>query len=406
MALDFTAAGAMLKEYYTHEMVETLVLKDSAFFGLVPKNPDASGADYVVPLIYGNPAGRSANIANAIANAQASRMARFTVSWASDYGYATLDNKTIKAMRNDEGAFLRAIKTEVDGMLNRMKRSAQTTLFRDGNGAIGQVGSGQASNTITLLLLSDAYNFESNDVLVAGPNNSSVALRVGTGTVNSINRSAGTLTTNGAVWSTQITSLAANDYLFIQGDPSAKMAGLSGWLPFGGPTATPWFGLDRTQDTERLGGISYTATGLSLEESLLELSGRVNDNGGTVSHIFVHPKQYRALVKQLGSKVNYAVQEGGLKAKIGFKGISIDTDKGPVGVFGDINCPNNRAFALQLDTWELPSLGPVPSLFDTDDQELLRVTQSDSVEVRGIYYGNLACAAPGWNGVASLDTVV
>lgn len=405
-ALDFTSAAALLKEYYTHEKIETEVFDKSPWLAMVPKNPDASGVDYVVPLVYGNPAGRSAVLAKAITNAVASKAAKFTVTWAQDYGYATIDNKTIKAMRNDEGAFVRAMKLEVDGMLHRMKRSLQTSLFRNGSGSIGVVGS-IATVNLTLATQSDAANFEVNDVLVASSTDSNAGLRNAgaTATVTAINRTTGVLT-SGANWTVSIAALAAGDFLFIEGDNSqGKFMGLGGWIPSSTPTSTAFFGLDRTTDTERLGGIRYTATGLSLEESLLELCGRVNDNGGSVSHVFVNPKQYRALIKQLGSKVAYMVGEGGMKARISFKGVVIDTDSGPVPVFPDINCPNNLAYAVTMDTWELASLGPAPALFDTDDQTLLRVANSDSVEVRGVAYGNLVCNAPGWNGVATLDAV-
>jgi hypothetical protein len=58
---------------------------------------------------------------------------------------------------------------------------------------------------------------------------------------------------------------------------------------------------------------------------------------------------------------------------------------------------------LQLDTWKLISLGPVPKVLKYEDRmELLRVYNSDSSECRVGAYSNVVCGAPGWNGQTKL----
>ena len=76
---------------------------------------------------------------------------------------------------------------------------------------------------------------------------------------------------------------------------------------------------------------------------------------------------------------------------------------GPVTVIPDVNCPDTLAYALQMDTWRLLSLGPVPNIFDKDGVTMLRVSNADSVEIRARAYMQLECNAPGWNGVVSLN---
>ena len=109
-----------------------------------------------------------------------------------------------------------------------------------------------------------------------------------------------------------------------------------------------------------------------------------------------------ALEKSLGSRIVYSNPGPGANAAFGFQGIKISGPKGPVTVYQDINCPNGKAYALQLNTWKLRSTGKVPTLYDTDGLTMLRGTTTDDLEVRAYYYAVLGCNAPGWNGVASL----
>ena len=70
---------------------------------------------------------------------------------------------------------------------------------------------------------------------------------------------------------------------------------------------------------------------------------------------------------------------------------------GTVDVIPDINCQPNVAWALQLDTWSLNSLGEAPQILDLDGNNMLREASADAYEVRMGFYGNCATVAPGWN---------
>jgi len=56
---------------------------------------------------------------------------------------------------------------------------------------------------------------------------------------------------------------------------------------------------------------------------------------------------------------------------------------------------------LTLDTWALHSIGEPVSLFDEDGKVILRDAPNDAVNFYAYFYGNLACNAPGWNGILS-----
>lgn len=406
MAFDFTAADAILKEYYTHEKIQDLVYRDNPFLSAVTKNEDATGEYMVVPLKYGNPQNRSALAATAFAGTTTSKLAKFVVTWASDYGYGTIDMKTIRATRNDEGAFLRAAKLEVDGVLKQLTRSAAQAMFGNGSGSIGQVANSSfATTTLTVgnSTAADAdsvVNFEVGQVLKVSDADGTGSLRTGSLTVTAVNRVAGTVTTS-ANLSTGISAIAQNDFIFLDGDHAAKMTGLKGWIP---PTTSPaaLFGVTRTTDKERLSGVYYDGSGNPIEESLIEIISRTEREGGRPDAIYCNHVRYRDLVKALGSKVQYVDPTPNSKLGVGARGIQLYGANGPVTVIADLNCPAQYAWCLQMDTWELASLTPIPWLFNEDGTQMLRVAAADSLEVRGQYYGNLVCHAPGYNGVVKL----
>lgn len=65
MSLDLQSFDAALKQHYTSDTVEMMVYKDNPFLALVKKMEDFGGRNLPIPLIYGNPQGRSANFTNA-----------------------------------------------------------------------------------------------------------------------------------------------------------------------------------------------------------------------------------------------------------------------------------------------------------------------------------------------------
>ena len=85
------------------------------------------------------------------------------------------------------------------------------------------------------------------------------------------------------------------------------------------------------------------------------------------------------------------------RADIAFKAITVNGPDGEIKVIADQNCPGNKIFGLQLDTWKLASIGPVVSTIDEDGNDILRVYNADQVESRNGFYGNLFCQAPGFN---------
>lgn len=424
MALDMTSFANALKQHYTDDAVEQIVYMDNPLLALMPKDEDGKGLNIPLPVLYGNPNGRSAVFATAQAASvgTSSALAQFLLTRVKDYSIATIANEALLASEGNANAFMEAATTEIDGAINILKRSLAMKMYRSGWGDVGQVGlvgTGAATWTpniqgatvltpttsqIALLNANDVVNYEIGMVLNFSASQSANNLRNTGGTtgltISGIDRTNGILTFTTTV--ATVTGTAANDYIFIAGDrqdsatPSRLcIAGLEGWLPAVAPTSgDSFFGQDRSKDATRLGGVRLNGAGGNPEEVLIEGAARVGREGFALSHYFVSFDYFSRLEKTLGSKVQYLELKLG---EIGFPAIQINGPRGSIKVVPDLNCPTNRVFGLTLKYWKLYSVGKAPRVLDTDGLDMLRQTSADGVEVRYGYYAQMGCRAPGAN---------
>lgn len=404
MSLDMTTFDAALKEHYTDDRVLNMVYKDNPALALMPKMESFGGRNLPIPLIYGNPQGRSATftVAQSRGNATSSLVDAFVLTRVKDYSIATIDNETLEASKGDSNAFMEAATTEIDGAINTLTRSLAISMYRDGFGAIGNVSSPGASTTLTLTNANDITNFEVGQQIQFSQTSGATVLRDSGAelTITAVNRSAGTMTVNANVDS--ISGIQNGDFIFLIGDRQnsatparLKISGFEAWIPAAAPSSASFFGVDRTSDVTRLAGQRYDATNVPLEEALIEGASTVAREGGKIDHYFMDYSKYAELEKSLGSKVQYIDLK--VTAEIGFRGIVINGPRGPIKCIPDQNCPSNRCFGVQLDTWKLYSLGKAVRVIDTDGLQMLRQANADGVEVRYGFYGQMGSRGPGYS---------
>lgn len=377
-----------------------MVYQDNPLLALMPKYETFGGKNLPIPIIYGNPQGRSANFQNAQSNKTSSQLKDFVLTRVKDYSLASIDNETLEASKGNANAFMEAATTEIDGAINSAARSLAVAMYRNGSGTIGRIASGQATATITLTDVESITNFEKGMTLQASTADGGGAVKAGTAVVVGVDRDLGTVTFSAAL-NTLIGTIAANDYLFVQGDYDAKIKGVQAWLPSTAPTSGDnFFSVDRSSDATRLAGIRFDGSAMPIEEALISAASRTAREGGKPTHCFMSYSKYADLEKALGSKIQYIDMK--VNAEIMFRGIQVNGPRGPIKVVPDQNCPNDRAFMLQLDMWKLYSLGKAPKILDTDGLRMLRDSNADSVEVRVGYYAQIGCRAPGHNATIAL----
>lgn len=407
MGLDMTSFDAALKQHYTNDAIENMVYKDNPFFALIPKMENFGGRNLPIVTIWGNPQGRSANFARAQARGAVttSKLDDFLLTRVKDYAIATIDNETLEASKGNAEAFLEAATVEIDGAINTLTRSIAIAMYRSGYGEIGRLSSTAAvtGTTLTLANIDEITNFEVGMELDLSTSVSGALKAYGSSgnglIVTGVDRSLGILTfgyaaddaTNG------IPTIAAGDYIFVRGDHISgqltKIAGFQAWVPSSAPSASAFFGVDRSVDS-RLGGLRLDISSYPIEEGLIEAASYAAREGSKIDYFFMNYRKYAELEKALGTKVQYIDLK--VNPEIGFRGILVNGPKGSIKCVPDQNCPAGMIAGVQMSMWKLYSLGKAVRVIDTDGLQMLRQGAADGVEVRYGFYGNMGCRAPGY----------
>lgn len=399
------AANAALKEWYDDQKTNNLTYKSNPALALIPKETEAGGKYIPQPVIYEVNQGRSSTFSNAQGNQTPAQLAEFLLTRKTDYDVATIDNQTMEAMATDKDSFLRGTTLLIDAAIRGATISAASSLFRDGTGTIGAIATGGiTAGVITLSNPADVSQFGVNQTLQANSTSGGVP-RAALGYVIARNVMSGTITVSatglgGAAGSP--TGWTAGDSLLVQGDNNAKMPGFAAWLPASAPGSSDnFYGVNRSVDS-RLYGLSYDGSASTIEEALIDHSMIMSREGAEPSHFITNFGSNAALLKALGSKVEYIDLKG--PAEISFRGVRVNGASSTIDVVPDRSCQVRAGYLLTMNTWKLYSLGQVPKILKYGDGlDMLRVYNADAAEVRVAYYAVPGCSAPGWNGQTTLS---
>lgn len=400
----------ILKEYYNPDRVAQMILSSSPAMATTTKKR-IYGSSWELPVIYGGTSGRSAVFNTALANKGSTISTKFQITTSNDYSLASVSRKVMLASENNVGAFLPAARTNIDNAITQLRRSLAISFYRDGSGYRGQILTATqvgvtASYVVVLTSVTDAVNFQVGDILVscATKTGGTVSAEF---TVTNISRSTGTLTvtTSGPA----VVPGAVGEWLFASGDYGAVFPGLEAWVPSAVPGAAPFYGVDRSVDSDMLAGIRYDGKEMMRYEALIQGQSQISALGdGRPTHAFVNPVDFRQIILELESQarryrdadVSVPVRPG-TNAAVGFTGIIVQGDAGEFQVMSDRFCPAGVCYVLQLDDWKMAHMGPelVDVVGRDSDKNMLTETTSDGYEVRITSYPALSCAAPGHSGV-------
>lgn len=411
--LDISGFQPMLKKYYTPRNVELVTYKKFPTLRLLPKRTDWTGSTYDMPIWYESAQSVGHNFADAKAGKDRGQYDKWSLTQSKIYGFAQLDRQVMKRSMGDKRAFLKAFTAEVDGVLQLLGREMAGKIFGNRAGVrstIRAIENADGTNdAIVLANRQDVVHFSVGMALVASQAGTSATLRNSGAPlyVRKIDRTKGVLlisnTRYGSPYDITTDSWDVGDSLHRFGDITTAsdqlgFAGFGEWLDEN-PTSTPFFGVDRTIDRDKLAGMFVDGAGLTIEDALIEGGMRAFEAGADLTHFVMNPLRIGQLIRALGSKV---IRDEKTSAKIGKSAFLVQTPAGEQSVYGDPFCPPNRIYGLNIKTWELVSTGPLPELFD-DDLKMLREADADAYEVRMGGYGQLGCHVPGENLVITLE---
>lgn len=402
MSLDLTALDPALKQYYKNIGVQDLASQGRPAYALIKKDEGAGGRNWPIPVRYTNPQGTSHDYATSIANASESELEDYLLTAKKLYTNVDIDALALKATKSPKLAFEKAV-LEIDHGIEAHMDSLSKKLFRTDGGSIGVIQTitdSATENSVTLKSTGDAFNFFRNQVLDADTVDGGGTIHAGNVTVTSVDVDAGKVHF-GASITGSIASAAADDYLFVDGDYGLSLSGFGAWVPDAAPTTGDSFlGVDRSNDPVRLGGSRLAASGLSVEEALINMSNKLSKLNSKPDYCFMSFDKYRDLILELESRIRYVDVDSG---KVGFKGVEVIGRDGAIVCLPDNGCPDERAYMVQSDTWVLMSVEGAPHIKDEDGSKFFRSLTADQFSAQIISYCNLACLAPAKNGVIKFD---
>lgn len=414
---------AALKELYTDnsDYMQDLVYSENPLLALLPKNESADGfaGKYIpVPIIYGTPQGRSHTFANAQNQQAPTSISSFFVYTIQDYELVTITNLLMEQTKSNAGAFIDEAKLQIDTGFRTIANNMAFELFGDGSGTRGRIASGTnpAGTTYVIVLAApeSVVQFEVNMTLVnyTYTGGTISAISSSTAVVTGVDRINGIVTVLAsgadATWTTAGKALGVNGDIIagaVSTGTSLCMSGLAAWIPSTAPISSDNFwGVNRSYDVTRLGGLRYDGSALPIEEAITNALALVSREGGKPDLCIINFASYAALINSLGAKVQY-VQIEHDEVQVAFEAIQFHSAYGRVNVIADRSCPAQTAYLLTMSSWKLRSLGKAPHIlrYGMEGLEGLRVGNADALEVRIGYYGNLICNAPGRNCVVSLS---
>lgn len=420
---------AALKELYVDDKdyMKNIVYSKNPFLALIPKNesPDGFAGKYIpVPLEYGNPQGRSHTFANAQNQQTASDVVSFFVYAVQDYQLVTITNLLMEQTKSNAGAFVDEASRTLDNGFRNLSNNMAFELFSGGTatrGAISSAAPVYSAPTLSFVLSNpqQVVQFEVGMTLQGSATDGGAALQNTPGTIDaiqvtSVNRGTGAISGT-VVQGAPQTSWVAGTFLQVLGDigigGSSTIAGLQGlsglaaWVPNVDPPANDNFwGVNRSADPTRLGGLRYNASAQSISEGITNALALANREGAAPDLIVLDFVSYATLINELGAKVQY-VQLDHEEVEVSFEAIHFHSAYGKIPVLADRSCPAQTAYCLTMDTWKLRTLGKAPHIltYGMEGLEGLRVGNADALEIRIAYYGNVICSAPGYNMVVALS---
>lgn len=418
MALDQVSFEAGLKQLYPSEAIKNLVYQRNPAFALIPKDESFYGESSKEPITIGTPQNRANTFSNANSINTTSLIRAFLLTRVQNYSMAAIANETMLASESDKGAFLKAAKYEIDNALLALTRSIAVQMYRTGTGSVAQISATATLNStsvqVALARPEDITNLEVG-MSVAFASTDGGSAESGTAYIVQINRAAGSFlcsaTPGGspAALTSLVGTVAVGDFIYPNaGDINKALSGFQAWLPATVSGSDNFYGVNRSTDKTRLAGITYDGSAQSIEEALVDAAGLVAREGGNPDHCFISYKDFRNLVKAMGSKQQYIqytdvrVEEPGVT--VGFSSLVLTGPNGPMKVVPDQNCPVGKAFLLQMDSWKLKSLGEAVRLFDGDGLTMIRDPNGDNLLIRCFSYAQVSCRAPGYNCVVTLPS--
>lgn len=414
MATDLTAWNDALYVHYDNDKLYNLCDLTNPTLAEIEKDESFPGRHASQGLIYQIGGGGSASISKSITNALSSVPEEFVgITRKKMYEVAILDNDTIEASATDKGGFAKVI-DEVDRKFQAASNRVESRLHRGRGGWIGRIAAGTDITNAAVITLddkADAFNFyKGQKICFASTDGTSGSLRDSgeTLTVASVQREAGTVTVTTDL--DDISGIADTDYIFTDGDFGEGILSFYDWVSFDRTIlGTPFFGVTRSDDPDRLAGLYYDGTGEPYMETLTRVVGMLGTHIGGGGHRLtarMHPDVLTEMVLAAQGKyqIDPVTVPSTRKVDLGMETFAITVGANKVVLKPSWASRTDRMIVHKSGIFRLKSNGGFPKFLNRTGA-LHMMENEDSYMSRIGGYGNFFCKAMGWGCAVKLAAV-
>lgn len=398
MSATLSTLDNILKEYYLGPVAEQLNNEVLLLNRLESRSEDLVGKYAYIPLHYGRSGGIGAVGENAdlpSAGYQDYYRAKYDLKYL--YGRVRVTGPSMAKTKNEAGAFLQALKSELDGLRNDLKKDLARQVYGDGTAVIAQAAasSAVAGNVITLtsaepIRKGQLYPNMRVDIFTYSSNAKSSSVTTTITAVNAATPSITVASASGVADSDVITraGAVAAQLNNATGSRSNEVDGLSRIVSTSaqdlGEVAVATYGW---WDNKRLAPdfdpeVANTQTALSLD-LIQKAMNTIRLEGANPSAIITTLGIQREFYNLLSQDVQY-IDPASLSYAAGFKTLSYNG----MPLIADIDAPYGRMYVIDESTMKVFSDQDWHFL-DADGQTLRQVSDKDAFEAIMVRYMNL-----------------
>lgn len=388
---NLTTQSALFKTKFG-KLSENAYNSANPILGTIKKQYDFVGEDFkaAVPTFFAGGVGSgvlpTANPASAV---------KATLLAKRVYATTEIQREALKASSSDEGAFVEAMKWNVEKTVESYNRNASRIMFGDGTGALGTfngAATGTAAAPVIVITLASWVegHWEENDYVNVGTDASVFRIDEvipSTRTVE-LTRLSGTL---------DLTANVGDAIVYMQNSKDNDPIGLKGVLD---ATSGSLYGVTVAR---RFQATQIAAGGAGISTDIMnELISKIMFKCGKAPKMIVTSyKQMRKIKNFLEDQKTYMIdpRSSELKGKISWAGVEYLANGSKLAIIEDRMCPDDRMYAINTDfitCHHRPDFG----WFDDDGTVFLRKSGDDAYEARyGGYYQNYII--PSFHGVVT-----
>jgi len=389
MGATLTSFDPILKNQYLGPIREVLNFATELLRRIGSDYDSVSGQNFTVPMHDGRNEGigaRGDGSALMTAGQQAYKEAIVPMRYL--YGRIQITGPTIKAARNDAGAFTRAVDSEVKGVTRDLKSAMNRMLAGDGTGRLATCGTTSASTTVVVGSTSMLRAGMPIDVLVAAD---------GTTSTGAVGRSVTSITNatsfviSGAAITTDNTFA-----VYVSGSRNLEVMGLQGIVSnadIGGGYGSFQNLAVATYPWHKATVLANSGTKRAISDTLLQtlLDTVAQTGSGEISALYTTygvRRAYQALLTATKTFVNKMTLAGGADT-ISFNGMPFIVDK---------DLPANSIYGLDESQLKMFKMADFDWM-DEDGAILSRVSGYDAYEAVLYMYGELGSYVRNAHGV-------